>query len=31
MEYVEVLTRHAAARLEAITSRRTVEVLGTPA
>lgn len=31
MEYVEVLARHAAARLEAITSRRTVEVLGTPA
>jgi hypothetical protein len=31
MEYVEVLSRHAAARLEAITSRRTVEVMGTPA
>jgi len=31
MEYVELLARHAAARLEAITSRRTVEVLGTPA
>ena len=31
MEYVELLSRHAAARLEAITSRRTVEVLGTPA
>jgi hypothetical protein len=28
-EHVEVLTRHAAARLEAVTSRRTVEVFST--
>jgi hypothetical protein len=28
-EHVEVLTRHAAARLEAVTSRRTAEVFST--
>lgn len=31
MEHVEVLSRHAAARLEAVTSRRTVEVMNTSA